>query len=206
MCGPRGQQFKCRRVLKDFEDDKMHALVVEDGGKKWEALHKELERSGARYHRVPAPGGKAVIITTAELGTVVMDPEPFVRQVVANQPWCPQDKRRMTSSTTVEGCGRRCPSPVEAGGDHPHGPGTADGGVRRGGRDPTEVVEAYLPPDSVAAHDVRLPEPGSAKMSQLARRLELERDDPAPEGTNAWGRAVWVMGVGEVQPGGVLAG
>src|SRR5271170_4822829 len=41
ICGPQKQRTKCRSVLRDFEENDMHAMVIKDGGKTWEALHKD---------------------------------------------------------------------------------------------------------------------------------------------------------------------
>ena len=56
-------------------------------------------------HRVPAPEGKAVILTTAEVGEVVEDPDAFVAEVVAAQPCDSSDRRRMTSSRQWKAAG-----------------------------------------------------------------------------------------------------
>lgn len=191
VCGPKGQRTKCANILRDFDDDKMHAVEIEDGGKEWETLRKALQRSGALYHRVPACNGKSVVLTTADVGEVVEDPMAFVGHVVANQPCDPEDRRRMTSSRPWKGAG-----------------GSGTGRWRRVGRthmplagrlqvygeedcDPTEIAAEDRAPGVIAAHDVRLPAWDSVEMSRLARRLNLERDDPPPEGASGWERATW---------------
>lgn len=192
VCGPKNQATKCYNVLRAFEDEKMYAVVVDDGSKEWEALHKKLERSGALYHRVPAPGGKAVVVTNAsDVGDVVADPGSYVAEVVASQPCYSEDKRRMTSSRPWEGAGDVSTHRWKRVGTTHMALATRVEVYADEGCDPTEVVESHLRPDVVAAHDLRLPEPDSPEMSHLARRLELERDDPPPEGTSAWERAVW---------------
>jgi hypothetical protein len=192
VCGPKKQATKCRSVLRDFGREKMYAVVVDDGSKEWEALHKSLERSGARYHRVPAPDGKAVVITTAaDVGDEVADPESFVAQVVGSQPCFSEDKRRMTSSRPWKGAGDV--------GNHrwkrvgtTHMPlGNRVRVYQEEGCEPTEVSEDHRPPDVVAAHDVKLPEPASPEMTHLAHRLQLTRDEPPPEGMSGWGKALW---------------
>ncbi len=168
----------------------MHAVEVADGAE-WEALHKALERSGAIYHRVPAPDGKAVILTDAEIGDVVQNPEGFVPTLIANQPCDSKEKRRMTSSREVKGAGDR------SSGGRWRRVGTSH--LRLGERvrvyteegcEPTEVPKASISPDVVVAHDVRLPSPDTPEMDRLAQRLELTRDDPPPPGMSPWQVAI----------------
>jgi hypothetical protein len=56
---------------------------------------------------------------------------------------------------------------------------------------PKEVPSRYEPDDVVAAHNVTLPEENTPEMDRLARRLELRRDGPPPEGLSDWAKVIW---------------
>ena len=180
VCGPKGQRTKCANVLADFIGEEMHAVEVEDGSKEWEALHKALERSGAPYHRVPAPDGKAVIVTTADVGDVVEDPRSFVEQVVANQPCDPDDKRRMTSSRPWKGAGETGPRRWKRVGTTRMPLASRLRVYDEEECRPTEVSVMERGPGVIAAHDVALPASDSPEMSRLANRLDLVRDEAPP--------------------------
>jgi len=107
VCGPENRVLKQRRILSDFGTKGMHAVEVADGGKEWEALSKSLERSGADYHRIPTSEGKAIVVTTADIGGVVKDPRTFVKEILEAQPCDPGEKRRASSSRNWKGAGDR---------------------------------------------------------------------------------------------------
>jgi hypothetical protein len=95
-CGPRRLERRTQKMQADLIDLTIHAVVVDDCGDEWEALHQKLKRAHHSYQRIPAPDGKAVIFTTAEVGELLREPGRVVEEVLALQP-C-QDGRRATSS------------------------------------------------------------------------------------------------------------
>lgn len=179
VCGPEIRRRKSRRILNDFGGQKMHAIEIEDGGKAWETMHKSLDRSGALYHRIPAPEGRAVIITDADVGDLVQDPEKFVGEAIASQPCSSTEKRRMTSSRHWKGAG-----------------GSARGGrwkrlgtthlaledrvrvYEEEGCQPVKVEGQWVPAEAVVAHDLGLPALDSPEMERITQRLGLVSGSP----------------------------
>jgi hypothetical protein len=171
--------------MEDFDGKPMYSVTIEDGSKEWKALAKSLERSGDGYHRVPAADGCSVIITTAQVGEKVADHGSFVAKVVGEQP---VDKRRMTSVRPWKGAGSTSNDRWKREGTTRMALDQRLNVYKEEGCDPVQD-KTYLSSD--IAHDLHLPEADSEEMRHLARRLDLERDDPPPEGSGKWDQAAW---------------
>jgi hypothetical protein len=186
VCGPLNKARKTAHILSDFGVSTMHSIEVEDGGKEWEALSKRLVRSGADYHRIPAPNHKIVVMTTADIGEAVPDPESFVHEALEAQPCDSNDTRRATSSSNWKGAGNRSNGRWKRLGTSPLPQATRLRIYAEEGCDPVEVSEDDLGPDVVAAHDVSLPPHDTAEMDRLSDRLSLTTDDQRPLGPGGW--------------------
>jgi len=176
VCGPENQALMQEDILRHFNGQTMHCVEVEDGGKEYDALRKRIDRGGGLLLRLPAPAGKAMILTNLDVGEAVQDPVQLVREAVDAQP-C--DGRHASSSREWKGAGTRESS----------GRWTRQGITRlptekrvqiyqEEGCEPQGVPGCWLPPDAVGAHDLRLPLPKTAEMERLAERLELDTDEP----------------------------
>lgn len=167
-CGPRRLDRRTQKMQADLLGRSIYVVVIDDCGDEWEALHKKLERGHHSYQRIPAPDGKAVIFTTAEVGELLPEPGRVVKEVLALQP-C-QDGRRATSSRDWK--------------EHPRKGGWERVGLsglplverlgvyRKHGVSPEEVISEH--PDVVRAHDVILPT-DEAELGSLTKDLGMER-------------------------------
>ncbi len=172
VCGPKKRQQKIDQIMNDFRGGPIHAVLADD--EEWEAFHKtHVDRDGARYHRIPAPDGKSIILTDADVGEVI-DEQDVAVAIELN----PDDGRRMTHSREWK---EVKPKPR----------------WKRVGISPldaTERAQVYMEEGCnpkvastdkalVGAHDVDLPPADSKAMERLKDRLRIRDEEKlGPDG------------------------
>ena len=181
VCGPKIIQRKQRRICEQFGDRKMHRAEVDES--EWETVRKALDRADALYHRVPAPGGRAIILTDADVGDVVDDRAKAIKDAILKQP---HDGRRMTSSREWKGTGATTNRRWSMVGRTTMSEEDRLVVYEESGCEPMEVWNKHLPEDVVSAHDVVLPDENTPEMEALVRRLELRRQDDGGLGIDGW--------------------
>lgn len=173
-CGPRGRTRSKEKMLKDFGRGRVNVVVLDDGGEEWEAFHKtHIERGGASYHRIPAPEGKAVVFTTADVGEQVENIEEVIDAVLDLQP-CDGRRRRFSQDWKelrakrwkLVGRTRMAQEDRKA-------------VYEDEGLNPTEV-RGTTPEAVLSAYDVRLPADGP-ELDHLKERLDM-----APPQVEGW--------------------
>ena len=177
VCGPKKREHKVTHIMKHFDGGVIHAVIVEDGGDEWEALHKTLERKEANFQRIPLPEGMAIILTDADIGQVI-DRED-VEMAVELQP-C-DGRRRMSSSRAWKDdktndwkrIGTSKLSPEER--------------TRIYDEEGCNPVAAPPLANYLPAQDVSLPAPDSTEMRKLKKRLNMWSDEDRVElGEDGW--------------------
>jgi hypothetical protein len=182
VCGPRIRRQRVEDIVYDFGDLKMHVVTVQDGSKEWTNLHKWLDRQGEDYHRIPTSDGRAVILTTADIGEVVGDPSSYVQKVIESSP---VGKRRITSSRAWKGAGSLATGQYKRLGISHLALEDRVTVYEESGCNPREVARSALPEGVERAHDLDLPSDPEG-LAALEGRLYLqtgERDG----GIHGWG-------------------
>jgi hypothetical protein len=149
----------------------------------WDTLHQRITRHKAHYYRIPMPDGLILVLTEANVGEVI--DEDMVPVIVALQS---NDQRRMTSSRGWRKRKERKRTNWKRVGIS---------------RSPEEKrVSAYeeldMEPSPICSvgqgrhdapfsgHEVRLPDPNTRRIEELARELSMNVEEPVELTPNGW--------------------
>jgi hypothetical protein len=154
---------------------------MDDSDGAWDTFHKmHVTRGRAKYFRIPAPECKLVVLTTAEVGELVVDRADFVESVLGIQP-C--DGRRMTSSRGSKGAGATPRTNWKREGLSVKPLAERVEAYKEEGLEPSESDRGDT--DVVRAYGLDLPESGSPEMQRLAAKIGLF--EPAEQMERKWG-------------------
>jgi len=171
VCGPKRRERKAEQIMKNFAGGSIHAVYIEDEQR--DTFRKNIERDGAKYHRIPAPDERSIILTDAQVGEVI--DEADVRVVVELNP---NDGRRMTQSREWKE-----PPPSGRWNRVAISPLNATKRVKVYIEEGCEPVRAPTATGLVGAQDVKLPAGDSAEMARLKERLRIRDEEQlGPEG------------------------